>query len=168
MSGRRIPSGTSAVLGFLLLGSAGTTAATPQPTCERGSLRVLVASGMPAKQATAMLDVARLNALRRFDTCAVARTAATAYRRGASSQEMVNLTGDVLASGIRVPTTLILLEAMGRLAEEGFTDPETRRDLESLAREVQAAERRGPGARKPVDEVRWRMRRLRQSAAIPR
>jgi hypothetical protein len=144
-------------------------AAVSRRTCAtRINLRVLTDSGMPVAEARSIVAVAARKHLSVADTCALARSAAMSYRRGTNVWEIVNLTDDVLGPGIGMPTMLVLMDAQGRLAEEGFTDAETRRDLVLLAQEVEVAERRHSTQRRAVDEVRRRIRQLRQRQSAQR
>jgi hypothetical protein len=52
-----------------------------------------------------------------------------AFARGADSHELVNLVTDLHKDGVAAPGILNAIEAVGRLAEEGFTDAETRRGV---------------------------------------
>jgi hypothetical protein len=52
-----------------------------------------------------------------------------AHDRGASPRELVHLAEDLRDAGVDVPGILVALDAVGRLAEEGHTDAETRRGV---------------------------------------
>ena len=59
----------------------------------------------------------------------ITRGAADAYGRGASPHELINLVTDLHKDGVAAPGILNAIEAVGGLAEEGYTDAETRRGV---------------------------------------
>lgn len=63
------------------------------------------------------------------DIATITRRATEAYGRGASSHELVNLVEDLNKDGVAAPGILNAIEAVGRLAEEGYDDAETRRGV---------------------------------------
>lgn len=63
------------------------------------------------------------------DVGSITRGAVDAYGRGASSHEIVNLVEDLNKDNVPAPGILNAIEAVGRLAEEGYTDAETRRGV---------------------------------------
>lgn len=106
-------------------------------------LRQLVESGVPVQQARDIVTAALAGNHSGQDIAAIARGAADAHRRGASSHELVNLAEDLTASGVDAAGLVHALDAVGRLAEEGYTDAETRRGVAMTALQQLHDGRRG-------------------------
>jgi hypothetical protein len=96
-------------------------------------LRSLVDSGVPVGHALQVVTAALSGKRTGQEIAAIARGVEDAHRRGASSHELVNLTEDLTKSGVDAPGLLTALDAVGRLAEEGYTDAETRRGVAQTA-----------------------------------
>jgi len=95
-------------------------------------LRELAESGVPVSHALQVVTAA-LSGNSGAEMAAIARGARDAFARGASSHELVNLTEDLARSGVDARGVVNALEAVGRLAEEGYTDAETRRGVATTA-----------------------------------
>jgi hypothetical protein len=93
------------------------------------ALKALADAGLPVSHALQVVTSALELKGGRPDLGAVARAVDEAHRRGASSHELVNLTEDLARSGVDTPGLLDAIEAVGRLAEDGYTDAETRRGV---------------------------------------
>jgi hypothetical protein len=96
-------------------------------------LRSLVDGGVPVGHALQVVTAALSGKRTGPEIAAIARGVEDAHRRGASSHELVNLTEDLTKSGVDAPGLLTALDAVGRLAEEGYTDAETRRGVAQTA-----------------------------------
>ena len=93
------------------------------------TLRRLVEAGLPVDHARQVVTAAIAAKHRGPDIAAIARGVEEAHARGASSHELVNLTEDLTRSGVDTPGLLTAIDAVGRLAEDGYTDAETRRGV---------------------------------------
>ncbi len=92
-------------------------------------LQRLADAGLPVSHALEVVTAAVERKLERQDVAALGREVERAYRRGASSRELVNLTEDLTDAGAGMNGILTAIDAVGRLAEEGYTDAETRRGV---------------------------------------
>jgi len=96
-------------------------------------LRELAESGVPVSHALQVVTAALSGKNSGAEMAAIGRGARDAFARGASSHELVNLTEDLARSGVDARGVVNALEAVGRLAEEGYTDAETRRGVATTA-----------------------------------
>jgi len=92
-------------------------------------LEQLVAAGLPVSHALDVVTAALERKLSREDVAALGHGVQAAYGRGASARELVNLTHDLAESGLPMNGILVAIDAVGRLAEDGLTDAETRRGV---------------------------------------
>lgn len=109
---------TARAAALLLVGMVSTASAATRESgidkLNRGVARAL--AGQPASEITSLT-----------------RGAAEAYGRGASPHELINLVTDLHRDGVAAPGILNAIDAVGRLAEEGYTDAETRRGVALVA-----------------------------------
>jgi hypothetical protein len=97
------------------------------------ALHHLVDAGLPVSHALEIVRASLTHTQPPRDVDAVVRAVALAHRSGASSYELVNLTRDLTRTSLDGARLLQAIEAVGRLAEEGYTDAETRHGVALVA-----------------------------------
>jgi hypothetical protein len=118
-------------------------------------LRELAGAGFPLTHAVRVVTVAIADERSGQEIAAIARDMQSAHRRGASSRELANLAEDLSGSDMDTKGILTAIEAVGRLAEDGFTDGETRRAVSLAALHGLKDGRRGEALSETIrDEAR--------------
>jgi hypothetical protein len=142
------------------LGEAARTAGLTEADARQATdvLTALVKDGLPVTHALEVVQSALSARYRGPEIAAIARAAGEAHRRGASSYEIVRLTRDLTEENVGSAGIRRAIDAVGRLAEDGYEDAETRRGVSRTAiegsRREMPAERVREEAQRSADHAR--------------